>query len=55
MQQILAYETDLLEYGDVFAGSTVVRAKVDELKSAALAELGRIDAMQPVIAPLGSL
>ena len=39
MQQILAYETDLLEYGDVFAGSTVVRAKVDELKSAALAEL----------------
>ena len=52
MQQILAYETDLLEYGDVFAGSTVVRAKVDELKSAALAELGRIDAMGGAVAAI---
>ncbi|MCT8974543.1 protein meaA [Microbaculum marinisediminis] len=39
MQQILAYETDLLEYGDLFDGSTVVAAKVDELKTAARAEL----------------
>ena len=29
MQQVLAYETDLLEYEDLFAGSTVVEAKVD--------------------------
>jgi ethylmalonyl-CoA mutase len=52
MQQILAYETDLLEYGDVFAGSTVIRAKVDELKSAALAELERIDAMGGAVAAI---
>jgi len=31
IQQILAYETDLLEYDDVFAGSTVIEAKTDEL------------------------
>ena len=35
MQQILAYETDLLEYGDVFTGSPVIAAKVAELKAAA--------------------
>ena len=34
MQQILAYETDLLEYGDIFDGSTVIDAKVAELKAA---------------------
>ncbi len=33
MQQILAYETDLLEYGDVFDGSPVIAAKVAELKA----------------------
>ncbi|MGI9463331.1 MAG: methylmalonyl-CoA mutase family protein, partial [Aestuariivirgaceae bacterium] len=32
MQQILAYETDLLEYGDIFNGSTEIAAKVDALK-----------------------
>src|SRR3954471_24716005 len=32
MQQILAYETDLLEYGDIFDGSRAVEAKVEELK-----------------------
>jgi (2R)-ethylmalonyl-CoA mutase len=42
LQQILAYETDLLEYGDLFAGSPVVAAKVDALCSAARGELGRI-------------
>jgi (2R)-ethylmalonyl-CoA mutase len=31
-QQILAYETDLLEYGDIFDGSPVISAKVEELK-----------------------
>ncbi len=39
MQQILAYETDLLEYPDILEGSKVVRRKVDELKAAAKDEL----------------
>ena len=33
MQQILAYETDLLEYDDIFDGSPVIEAKVEELKA----------------------
>jgi (2R)-ethylmalonyl-CoA mutase len=45
MQQILAYETDLLEYGDLFDGSPVVAARVEELKAGARAELAQIDAM----------
>ena len=39
MQQVLAYETDLLEYGDIFEGSKVIEAKVDELCDAAWEEL----------------
>ena len=39
MQQILAFETDLLEYDDLFEGSRVVEAKTAELEEAALAEL----------------
>ena len=39
MQQILAYETDLLEYGDMFDGSAVMARKVDELKREAKEEL----------------
>jgi len=45
MQQILAYETDLLDYGDIFDGSTVMTGKVDELKREAKEELQRIEAM----------
>ena len=45
MQQILAYETDLLEYGDLFDGNPNVEAKVEELKSGARSELAHIDAM----------
>jgi (2R)-ethylmalonyl-CoA mutase len=45
MQQILAYETDLLEYPDLFDGSTAVAAKVEALKAEAREELARIDAM----------
>ncbi|MEM7641885.1 MAG: methylmalonyl-CoA mutase family protein [Pseudomonadota bacterium] len=45
MQQVLAYETDLLEYGDLFDGSPVVAAKVAELKDGAREELARIDGM----------
>jgi len=45
MQQVLAYETDLLEYEDLFAGSHVVEAKVAQLKAGALSELALIDGM----------
>ena len=49
MQQILAFETDLLEYGDLFDGNPVVEKKVDELKEGARAELAHIDAMGGVV------
>jgi ethylmalonyl-CoA mutase len=39
MQQVLAFETDLLEYGDIFDGSTVVEGKTASLEDAATAEL----------------
>ena len=39
MQQVLAYETDLLEYDDIFAGSTVIETKTTELADAARKEL----------------
>jgi (2R)-ethylmalonyl-CoA mutase len=45
MQQILAFETDLLEYDDIFDGSTVIDAKVESLKAEtrkALEEIGGI-------------
>ena len=45
IQQIMAYETDLLEYGDIFEGSSEIARKVAELKEEALAELAAIDAM----------
>jgi (2R)-ethylmalonyl-CoA mutase len=41
-QQVLAYETDLLEYGDLFAGSTVVEAKVASIVDGARAEMDRV-------------
>jgi (2R)-ethylmalonyl-CoA mutase len=45
LQQIMAYETDLLEFGDIIDGSTEVAALVAKLKSEAIAELAAIDAM----------
>jgi (2R)-ethylmalonyl-CoA mutase len=42
MQQILAFETDLLEYPDLFTGSEVMQAKVDELIEGAQAELDHV-------------
>ena len=45
LQQVLAYETDLLEYVDLFDGSHVVEAKVGRLKDEARAELARLDAL----------
>ncbi|MGL4445442.1 MAG: protein meaA [Alsobacter sp.] len=54
MQQVMAYETDLLEYGDLFDGSREVERKVAELKDAARAELAVIDAMGGAIAAVES-
>ncbi|HEY1748985.1 MAG TPA: methylmalonyl-CoA mutase family protein, partial [Xanthobacteraceae bacterium] len=54
MQQILAYETDLLEYGDVFDGSPAIAAKVAALKSAALEELRHIEQMGGTVAAVES-
>jgi (2R)-ethylmalonyl-CoA mutase len=45
LQQIVAHETDLLEYGDLFDGSPVVEARVETLKDEARAELAVIEAM----------
>ncbi|MDA0352979.1 MAG: protein meaA [Chloroflexi bacterium] len=42
LQQVLAYETDLLEYPDLFDGSPVVESKVNALKTEARAEIDRI-------------
>jgi (2R)-ethylmalonyl-CoA mutase len=45
MQQVLAYETDLLEYPDIFEGSRVIEAKTTEIAEAAMAELEEVLAM----------
>jgi (2R)-ethylmalonyl-CoA mutase len=50
MQQILAYETDLLDYGDIFDGSSEIARKVAELKDAAKQELKRIEDMGGAVA-----
>ncbi len=42
IQQILAYETDLLEYGDIFDGSPVIEKKVDEMASEAREEIRKV-------------
>lgn len=52
MQQIMAFETDLLEYGDLFDGNAVVDAKVEELKEGARAELANLDGMGGAIAAI---
>ncbi|HEX4557010.1 MAG TPA: protein meaA, partial [Xanthobacteraceae bacterium] len=50
LQQILAYETDLLDYGDIFDGSAEIDRKVAELKREARDELARIDQMGGAVA-----
>ena len=45
LQQIMAYETDLLEFGDIFDGSQEIAALVAKLKREALGEIASIDAM----------
>jgi (2R)-ethylmalonyl-CoA mutase len=54
MQQVLAYETDLLEYDDIFTGSTVIEAKVAELVDGARAEIDRVLELGGVIAAVES-
>jgi (2R)-ethylmalonyl-CoA mutase len=50
MQQVLAYETDLLEYEDIFDGSNVIDAKVAQLAEGARAELAKIEAAGGAVA-----
>ncbi|WP_037579190.1 protein meaA [Phaeacidiphilus oryzae] len=49
IQQVLAYESDLLEYGDLFEGSKVVEAKTEELVEGAEEEIERVLEMGGVI------
>src|SRR5262245_17884771 len=54
LQQILAYETDLLEYPDLFDGSSVVASKVAALKAAAFAEIATIEELGGAIEAIES-
>jgi (2R)-ethylmalonyl-CoA mutase len=54
IQQVLAEETDLLEYDDIFAGSQVIEGLVDGLVAEARAEMARIDAMGGAVAAIES-
>src|SRR6476620_10651799 len=54
MQQVLAFETDLLEYEDLFDGSRVVEAKVAEIAEGARAEIDRVQGMGGAIAAVES-
>jgi (2R)-ethylmalonyl-CoA mutase len=54
MQQILAYETDLLDHDDIFDGSPAIATKVAELKAAAREELDHIEALGGTVAAVES-
>src|SRR5512142_2960377 len=54
MQQVLAYESDLLEYDDLFAGSTVVEAEVGRLLEGARSEIGTVQRMGGAVAAVES-
>ncbi|HET6391838.1 MAG TPA: protein meaA [Blastococcus sp.] len=54
LQQVLAYETDLLEYEDLFTGSVVVEKKVAELVEGAKAEMARVEEMGGAVAAVES-
>lgn len=54
MQQVLAYESDLLEYDDLFDGSHVVQAKVDALLEGARAEMARVGDLGGAVAAVES-
>ncbi len=52
MQQIMAFETDLLEYDDLFDGNPAVDAKVNALKEGARHELANLDSMGGAISSI---
>jgi (2R)-ethylmalonyl-CoA mutase len=52
MQQVVAYETDLLDYPDIFDGSKAITTKVEELKTEAKDELARIDKLGGAVAAI---
>src|SRR4051794_14065269 len=54
LQQVLAFESDLLEYDDIFDGSHVVEAKVAELVESARQEIDRVQALGGAIAAVES-
>ncbi|GAA4785864.1 protein meaA [Streptomyces ziwulingensis] len=54
IQQVLAYESDLLEYDDLFEGSKVVEAKVAQLVADSFAEMDRIEEMGGALAAVES-
>ncbi|MDD9349333.1 protein meaA [Mumia sp.] len=54
LQQVLAYESDLLEYDDIFEGSHVIEAKVAELVAGAKEEIDRVQAMGGAVAAVES-
>jgi (2R)-ethylmalonyl-CoA mutase len=54
LQQVLAYETDLLEYEDLFTGSVVVERKVAEIVDGARAEIARVREMGGAVAAVES-
>jgi (2R)-ethylmalonyl-CoA mutase len=54
IQQILAYETDLLEYDDLFDGSPVIEAKVREIEEQALQEIERVQEIGGAVAAVES-
>ncbi|MBW8752011.1 MAG: cobalamin-dependent protein [Propionibacteriales bacterium] len=54
LQQVLAFESDLLEYDDIFDGSVVIEAKVDDMVAEARAEVDRVQAMGGAVAAVES-
>ena len=54
LQQVLAFETDLLEYDDLFTGSVVVEGKVASLKEQVREEIDRVQAMGGAVAAVES-
>ena len=55
IQQVLAFESDLLEYGDIFEGSKVIEAKTAEIIEAADAELAEVEALGGAFAAIDEL
>jgi len=54
LQQVLAYESDLLEYDDLFTGSPVIEAKVASIVDAARAEIERVQSIGGAVAAVES-